>query len=294
MEILIDPDLAVKRRRRAARAFDPKAGFLLDLAAEELSLRLSAIERRFDEAIELFGGTGAAAGACLATGKIGMLKTVEVAPEAHPSVIANSFEDVPIQAESVNLVIAPLCLQLVNDLPGSLIRIRRALKPDGFFMAAIPGVGTLSELNDVLIETDIALHGGASPRVVPFGEVRALGALLQRAGFSLPVADVENYTVRYDSLLALMADLRAMGMTSSLAARSRAPVSRRYFIEAARRYQEKYSDPDGRIRATFSLIFLSGWAPHDSQQKPLRPGSAKMRLEDAIRQAAQAADDKEP
>ncbi|MBB1249603.1 methyltransferase domain-containing protein [Rhizobium sp. G21] len=264
---------------------------MLDLAAEELSLRLSAIERRFDDAVELFGGTGAAAGACLATGKIDAMKTVEVAPEAHPAMLAGSFEDVPLEPESVNLAIAPLCLHLVNDLPGSLIRIRRALRPDGFFMAAIPGLGTLAELNDVLIETDIARHGGASPRVVPFGEVRALGALLQRAGFSLPVADVENFTVRYDSLFALMADLRAMGMTSSLAARSRTPVSRGYFIEAARRYQEKYSDPDGRIRATFSLIFLSGWAPHDSQQKPLRPGSAKMRLEDAIRQAAQAAEE---
>jgi SAM-dependent methyltransferase len=294
MEILIDPDLAVKRRRRAARAFDPKAAFLLDIAAEELSLRLSAIERRFDDAVELFGATGAAASACLATGKIDAFKSVEVAPDAHPTLLAESFEDVPLEAESVNLVIAPLCLHLVNDLPGSLIRIRRALKPDGFFMAATPGVGTLVELNDVLLETDIALHGGASPRVVPFGEVRAMGALLQRAGFSLPVADVETYTVRYDSLFALMADLRAMGMTNSLAARSRRPVSRRYFLEAARRYQEKYADPDGRIRATFSLIFLSGWAPHDSQQKPLRPGSAKMRLEDAIRQAAAAADDEKP
>jgi SAM-dependent methyltransferase len=192
--------------------------------------------------------------------------------------------------ESYNLVLAPLFLHLVNDLPGSLIRMRRALKPDGLLLAAIPGAGTLQELNDVLLETEQRLYGGASPRVVPFGEVRAIGGLLQRAGFSLPVADVENYTVRYDSLFGLMADLKAMGQGNPLTARSMRPVSRQFFLEAARIYSERYPDPDGRIRATFSIIFLSGWSPHESQQKPRKPGSAKIRLEDALKAMKPEAD----
>lgn len=283
MDILIDPQLAAARRGRAARTFDPKAGFLMDIAAEEFSLRLGAVERHFDRAAELFGGTGAVAAAALATGKIGTLERVDTLPQATPDLAAASLEDVPLAPESYNLVLAPLFLHLVNDLPGSLIRIRRALKPDGLLLAAIPGAGTLAELNEVLLETEQRLHGGASPRVVPFGEVRAVGGLLQRAGFSLPVADVETYTVRYDSLFGLMADLRALGQTNPLADRSRRPVSKTFFLEAAKLYGERFSDPDGRIRATFSIIFLSGWAPHESQQKPLKPGSAKVRLADALK-----------
>lgn len=283
MDILIDPELAVARRRRAAKRFDPKAGFLLDLAAEEFALRLGAVERHFERAAELFGGTSAVAQAALATGKIGRLEQVDVLTEAAPDHAASSLEDVPLEADAYNLVLAPPFLHLVNDLPGSLIRIRRALKPDGLLMAAIPGAGTLAELNDVLLETEQRLYGGASPRVVPFGEVRAVGGLLQRAGFSLPVADVETYTVRYDSLFGLMADLRALGQTNPLADRSKRPMTRTFFLEAARLYAERYSDPDGRIRATFSMIFLSGWAPHESQQKPLKPGSAKVRLADALK-----------
>jgi len=236
--------------------------------------------------VELYGATGVAARDCMATGKIEHIERVDVIAETGIDIVAENFEAVPLEPESVNLALAPLYLHVVNDLPGSLIQIRRALKPDGFFLAAVPGAGTLGELSDVLIETDIKLNGGASPRVTPFGEVRAMGALLQRAGFTLPVADVENYTVRYDSLFGLMADLRAMGMTNCLAARGRKPLSRQFFLEAARLYAERYSDADGRIRATFSLIFLSGWAAHDSQQKPLKRGSATMRLEDAIKQAS--------
>lgn len=287
MDILIDAALAASRRRRAARNLDPKAGFLMDIAAEEIAARLSAVERQFDQAAVLFGGTGAVGQACLTTGRIGKLTNVEVG-EGGGADVAGSFEDVPLDAMTLNLVLAPLCLHLVNDLPGSLIRIQRSLLPDGLFLAAIPGAGTLSELNDVLLDTETRLYGGASPRVIPFGEVRAMGALLQRAGFALPVADVDTYTVRYASLFGLMADLRAMGMTNMLMARSRRPVSKSFFLEAARLYQERYADPDGRIRATFSFIYLSGWAPHESQQKPLKPGSAKMRLEDAIKAASRS------
>lgn len=281
MELLFDPALVAQRRRRAASNFDPKAGFLLDIAAEEMAFRLMPVERRFEQAVELFGGTGAVAREALITGKVGTMTRVDVAGD--PDVIAADFEDVPLKPESANLVLAPLGLHLANDLPGSLIRIRRALKPDGLFLAAIPATGTLTELNDVLLETETRLFGGASPRVAPFGDVRSIGALLQRAGFALPVADVETYTVRYESLFGLMRDLRAFGMTNALANRSRRPVSRSFFIEAAKLYAERHADPDGRIRATFAIVYLSGWAPHESQPKPLKPGSATMRLADALK-----------
>jgi SAM-dependent methyltransferase len=281
MDQLFDPALVASRRRRAARAFDPASGFLMDIAAEDLAFRLMAVERQFDQAIELFGGTGAVARAAFATGKIGSLLRVDTVPGA--DVEAADLEDVPLAPLSANLVIAPLGLHLVNDLPGSLVRIRRALRPDGLFLAAIPAAGTLAELNDVLLETEARLHGGASPRVAPFGDVRSIGALLQRAGFALPVADVETHVVRYDSLFGLMRDLRAVGMTNALANRSRRPVSRSFFLEAARLYAERHADADGRIRATFSIVYLSGWAPHESQPKPLKPGSATVRLADALK-----------
>ncbi|CDZ31866.1 Probable methyltransferase C20orf7-like protein [Neorhizobium galegae bv. officinalis] len=286
MEILFDEQLVSARRRRAITAKDDNAAFLLDIAGRELADRLAVVERKFETAVELHGGTGIAAREALATGKIGTLSRVETdAAFARPgdAFTAAPFEDVPLEPESVNLVLSPLSLHLVNDMPGTLIRIRRALKPDGLFLAAIPGSGTLQEMRDALLSAEAELTGGASPRVIPFADVRDVGALLQRAGFSLPVVDAETYTVRYDSLFPLMRDLRAMGMTNPLAGRSRVPVTRRFFVRAAELYAERYSDPDGRIRATFSIIYASGWAPHESQQKPLKPGSAKMRLVDALR-----------
>ena len=152
----------------------------------------------------------------------------------------------------------------------------------GLLLAAIPGAGTLTELRDVLLTAETEIYGGASPRVVPFADIRDIGSLLQRSGFALPVIDEESFTVRYDHIFALMRDLKAMGMANPLIGRSRRPVSRRFFLRAAELYAERYADPDGRIRATFSIIFVSGWAPHESQQKPLKPGSAKMRLADAL------------
>jgi trans-aconitate methyltransferase len=193
------------------------------------------------------------------------------------------IEHLPLEPQSQNLVVSPLSLHLTNDTPGTLIQIRRALKPDGLFMAAIPGAGTLQELRDVLLSTEAEMSGGASPRVIPFADVRDVGALLQRAGFALPVTDTETYTVRYDSILPLMRDLRAMGMANPMMGRSKRPLNRSFLMRAAQLYAERYSDPDGRIRATFSIIFVSGWAPHESQQKPLRPGSAKTRLADALK-----------
>ncbi|OHV82317.1 methyltransferase domain-containing protein [Rhizobium sp. LCM 4573] len=289
MEIIFDQHLAARRRERAYLQNGNGAGFLLEIAARELAERLAVVERSFETAVELHGGTGAAARQSLATGKIGSINRIETSgifAAPGEDVREAGLDDVPLAPESVNLVLSPLALHLTNDTPGTLIRIRRALKPDGLFLAAIPGAGTLSELRDVLLAAEAELTGGASPRVIPFADVRDVGGLLQRAGFALPVVDAETYTVRYDSLFPLMRDLRAMGMTNPLAGRSRTPVTRRFFLRAAELYAERYADPDGRVRATFSIIYASGWAPHESQQKPLKPGSAKARLADALRDAS--------
>jgi SAM-dependent methyltransferase len=292
MDILFDLPLITRRRERAMRNFVSGADFLIEIAGRELAERLSVVERHFDVAVELHGATGATARHVLQTGRVGQLRRLETGRvfENGSPVVDAALEDVPLEDQSVNLILSPLSLHLTNDTPGMLIRIRRSLKPDGLFLAAIPGAGTLGELRDVLLTAEAELFGGASPRVIPFPDVRNIGALLQRAGFALPVVDADSFTVRYDSLFDLMRDLRAMGMSNPLAGRSRKPLTRAFFLRAAELYAERYADPDGRIRATFSIVYVSGWAPHDSQQKPLKPGSAKMRLADALRVDKEASD----
>ena len=281
MQLVFDPDLVALNRARAAGIADPGAGFLLDIAAQELADRVSAVERHFDDAVELHGMTGAAAAEIMATGKVGRMRRLETtglfSGGAGKFSVA-PLETLPLEPQSINLAVSPLSAHLTNDTPGLFIQIRRALKPDGLFLAAIPGAGTLNELRESLLSAEEELTGGVSPRVIPFADVRDIGALLQRAGFALPVADVETYTVRYDSIFPLMRDLRNMGMANPLAGRSKKPPSRRLFLRAGEIYAERFSDPDGRIRATFSVVYVSGWAPHESQQKPLRPGSAKISL----------------
>ena len=202
--------------------------------------------------------------------------------KGHAPAIAADEEYIPLKDQSIDLVVASLCLQWVNDLPGTLVQIRRALRPDGLFLAALPGGETLSELRQALMVAETELSGGAGPRVLPFVDVRDVGGLLQRAGFALPVTDQDTLVARYDDLWALMRDLRAMGATNILADRDRRPVARAVFDRAAAIYRERFSDPDGRIRATFQIVSASGWAPHESQQKPLKPGSAKTRLAEAL------------
>ena len=285
MNDLFDEALIARNRARALARNAPGSDFLLDLTARELADRLALVERRFEDAVELFGGTGLAAKAALATGKIERLRRIETDAafgEDGQAVAVANYESVPLEAQSVNLILSPLALHLTNDTPGVLIQMRRALKPDGLLLAAIPGAGTLTELREVMLAAETEIYGGASPRVVPFADIRDVGSLLQRAGFALPVIDEESFTVRYDHIFALMRDLKAMGMANPLQGRSPRPVSRRFFLRAAELYAERFSDPDGRIRATFAIIFVSGWAPHESQQKPLKPGSAKMRLADAL------------
>jgi SAM-dependent methyltransferase len=276
----MDTDLWLAHKRRALTHPIDGADFLMNRAAEDLADRLGAVERRFGKAAVLFCQTPAAADVLAASGKVTDIVRVETDAaflNGAASLVA-PLETVPFEPQSLDLAVSLLSLQAMNDIPGMLIQIRRALRPDGLFLGAFAGAGTLSELRESLLAAETELYGGASPRVIPFTDVRDAGALLQRAGLALPVADVETVTVRYANLFALMADLRAMGETSALADRSRRPGTRRLFARAAEIYAERFSDPDGRVRASFSIVWMSGWAPDASQQKPLKPGSAKVSL----------------
>jgi SAM-dependent methyltransferase len=196
--------------------------------------------------------------------------------------VAADEEALPFRDASLDLVVSVLALHFVNDLPGTLVQIRRALKPDGLLLAALAGGDTLNELRHAFAAAEAELEGGASPRVVPFADVRELGGLLQRAGFALPVTDVDRITVRYASPIALLHDLRGMGATNPLIERSRRPLRRATLKRMIDIYVERFADGDGRIRATFEIVWLTGWAPDASQQKPLAPGSARQRLADAL------------
>ena len=274
--------LAARRTRARARPRDG-ADFLVARTVEDLADRLMPVLRTFPRAVDLGIAAGPAARAVVAMGKA---ETCVVAsPDAdHPGAEMIADETVlPFAPESLDLVVSLLSLQFVDDLPGTLIQIRRALSPDGLFLAALLGGSTLNELRDALTTAEIELTGGLSPRVAPFVDVRDLGGLLQRAGFSMPVTDTDRVTVRYRSMFDLVADLRAMGAGNPLVDRLRKPTSRRLFLRAAEIYAERYADPDGRLRATFEIVWASGWTPHESQQKPLAPGSARMRLADALK-----------
>ena len=288
----------VRRRRRRAQALQP-ATFLLDRVADDLAERLAAVLRRFDLALDL-GTPGDAVRVVLARlGSIGTIVTANAvidpnaasAAAAEKRVIADE-EALPFRDGSLDLVVSALALQFVNDLPGVLVQIRRALKPDGLFLAALLGGETLTELRQSFAAAESEIEGGASPRVAPFAELRDLGGLLQRAGFALPVADADRLTVRYDSAFALMDDLRRMGATNALNDRRRTPLRRATLLRMAEIYAQRFADPDGRLRATFEILWLSGWAPHPSQQQPLKPGSAQTRLADALGTAEMSAGEK--
>jgi len=274
----------LRARRGRARKLGP-ATFLIDRVAEDLAERLAAVLRHFDVGIDLGTPTDAVRRALAASGKVGTLIAVE--PDA--ALQGNAFlrvvadeEVLPFADASLDLVVSALSLQFVNDLPGTLIQIRRALKPDALFLTALLGGDSLSELREAFAQAESEIEGGLSPRVAPFADLRDLGGLLQRAGFALPVADSDRLTVRYDNAFALMRDLRAMGATNALTERRRAPLKRATLLRMAQIYAERFADSDGRLRATFEIAWLSGWAPHESQQKPLKPGSATVRLADAL------------
>jgi SAM-dependent methyltransferase len=279
-------DRALIRRRLVRAQAAGSDDFLARHAIADLGARLDLIRRDFTAILDI--GTPSPELARQLSARFEAASITRLAPFFEPSggararFLVGDEEALPLAAESFDLAVSALALQHVNDLPGALVQIRRALKPDGLFLGGLLGGQSLHELRAALAAAEAELHGGVSPRVAPFAEVRDMGGLLQRAGFALPVADSEPLTVRYANLYGLMADLRAMGAANPLHARLRRPTTRGFFWRAAQIYAERFADPDGRIRATFDLIFLSGWAPHESQQKPLRPGSAKMRLADAL------------
>jgi SAM-dependent methyltransferase len=272
----------LRRRRRRAQALGA-ATFLIDRVADDLADRLAVVLRPFELAADV-GSPSDAVRRALA-GRVGTIVTVDALAQVtdYPGAkIAADEEALPFADASLDLVVSALALQAVNDLPGALVQIRRALKADGLFLAALLGGDTLSELRESFAAAESEVEGGVSPRVAPFADTRDAGALLQRAGFALPVADVERLTVRYATPFALMQDLRRMGATNALVERRRTPLRRATLARMAEIYAERFSDPDGRVRASFEIVWLSGWAPHPSQQQPLRPGSAKARLADAL------------
>jgi SAM-dependent methyltransferase len=273
---LFDHAVLPHKLARAARL--PRADFLTEIAVESMVDRLATVSRPFPLALVL-----GAENSRLVRGLAAPHRQVKVQETARlvQSAVADGNFGLPVEA--VDLLASVYCLQSTDDLPGALIQMRRALKSDGLLLACMLGGRSLHELRDVLAQAESEISGGISPRVFPFADVRDMGGLLQRAGFALPVADSEQVTVRYDDMFALLRDLRAMAATNILQDRIRQPSRRALFVRAAALYAERHSDADGRIRATFETIWLSGWAPHESQQKPLRPGSAKARLADALK-----------
>ncbi len=281
-------DRALARRRLARAVVAGYPDFLLERAAGDLEERLSAVLRRFEVAVDL--ATALPVACEVLRPRAGrVLRMGEVASPGCD--LIGDLEALPLAAESLDLAVTLLALQGVNDLPGALIQIRRSLRPDGLFMGCMLAGRTLQELRQVLIEAEVGVSGGASPHIAPFADLRDLGSLLQRAGFALPVVDSELVTVRYGDMFGLLRDLRAMGWGNALASRRAVGLRRDVLLKAAALYAERHADADGRIRASFEMVWLSGWAPHESQQRPLRPGSAKTRLADALGVAERGAGD---
>jgi SAM-dependent methyltransferase len=267
--ILFDRALLRARMERARRA--GPATFLLDRVREDMEERLQAVMRNFADVADIWTPGELLRGPV--TDRFQSIK--RIGPD--------QSEMLRLPPQSLDLAVSALAFQFVNDLPGVLAQIRRVLKPDGLLLAAMIGGDTLTELRQSFAAAEAECEGGVSPRVAPFADLRDIGALLQRAGLALPVTDVDRVVVRYDSAFALMADIRRMGATNILIERRRTPTRRATMLRMAQIYDERFADADGRIRATFDVIWLSGWAPHESQQKPLQPGSAKTSLEAAVK-----------
>lgn len=280
---LFNRSLLAQKRRRAAPAL-AQSRFLLDLSADTLLERLQDIKRSFARGV-LIGGRDAPdfPQRVQTLAPCAFVARTDLTPALLQSGdVCADEEFLPFGGGALDLVLSNLSLHSVNDLPGVLIQIRHALKADGLFLASMLGGETLFELRQSFMQAELALYGGVSPRIMPFADKPQMGALLHRAGFALPVVDSDIITVSYPDLTALMRDVRAMGEASIIAARRKRFSSRRFFKQAEDYYRAHFSDPDGRLRASFEIIYLIGWTPHDSQQKPLKPGSAHMRLAEAL------------
>lgn len=286
---VFDRCLVRRHRDRAAISFE-NFDFLFMEGAERLCDRLLDINRTFSLALDLGCHGGEMARTLAGSGKTAHLLQADLSPamaaRAHaasglPSMACDE-EALPVGLGALDLVTSNLSLHWVNDLPGALSQIKMALKPDGLFLGAVLGGDTLFELRSVLAEAEIELEGGLSPRVSPFAEVRDLGALLQRAGFALPVVDTDIVTVSYAEPFKLLADLRGMGESNAVLERRKTPLRRATLMAAMAKYVERFSNADGRIPATFQILTMTAWAPAANQQKPMRPGSAGLRLADAL------------
>lgn len=266
-----------QRRNRCANYLD-QHGFLIDWSANQIIRRLQDIKRQFPNTLQI---------GCRSKSinknqfDIKNLYTLDIAENLSPDIQADE-ESLPFSLESFDLVISALNLHTINDLPGTLAQIKNVLKPDGLFIAALLGGETLYELRSVITDVEIEVNGGISPRVAPFADMPQMGNLMQRAGFNLPVIDSEKLTVTYDHPLKLMQDLRLMGESNTLLSRIKKATGKEFFYRVSEEYMNQFSNKNGRITATFEVIFLIGWAPHKSQQKPLSPGSAQNRLADAL------------
>lgn len=265
-------DRALLRARQARGRRQGEATFLLDRVAEDMADRIGAVTRDFADVADIW-----TPGELLRAPLGGRFKSMTKIQ------LDTGSEVLPLQPESIDLAVSALAFQFVNDLPGVLAQIRRALRPDGLLLAAMLGGDTLTELRQSFAHAEAECEGGVSPRVAPFADLRDIGHLLQRAGLALPVTDVDRIVVRYDNAFALMQDLRRMGATNIMVERRRTPTRMATMLRMSEIYAQRFSDPDGRIRATFDIVWLSAWAPHDSQPKPLKPGSAKASLEAAVK-----------
>ena len=295
---VFDRPLVRAHRDRAAAKLD-QHDFLFREAADRLIDRLTDVNRHFDLGLDLGCHSGQVARKLAGLGKVDQLVQCDLSPAmaaaanapATPAVAADE-ELLPFAEGVFDLVVSNLSLHWVNDLPGALIQVQRALKPDGLFVAAILGGDTLWELRRAIIEAELELLGGAAPRVSPFAGNRDIGALMQRAAFSLPVVDLDTIRVAYGSPLALLSDLRGMGETNAVVARNTAVPPRTLWPLVSSKYEALFGQPDGTVPATFDVITMTGWRPHESQQQPLRPGSARHSLAMALGTTEHASGDK--
>ena len=286
--------LQIRTRRARASSSYHEVEFLKNRALEDIADRLASTTRKFSKVLVL-GGYSPNTRQVLAPFCDTLIET-DFAPSrlsGAPGLVAAADEEwLPFKDESFDLVVSPLALHWVNDLPGTLIQINRALKPDGFFVGAMAGGASFQELRQSLLRAEAEVTGGAEMRVSPFADAADLSGLLQRAGLALPVSDRDRMTIRYDSIFDIFRDLQAAGETHSPFVAGRRPLSRRVLMRAAEIYAEDYSDPDGRLRVTMDLVWMTGWAPHASQPKPKRPGSAKVSMAEALGVREQSAGEK--
>ncbi len=275
--LVFDRDILRQKRNRCAPHLN-EHGFLIDRSMNQITERLAEIKRKFPTSLQIGART-----TFPDKERFGIkdLYTLDIAEKLSPKIQADE-EYLPFAAESFNLIISPLNLHTINDLPGSLAQIKRALKPDGLFMATLFGGETLHELRTIMSKAEIEIKNGISPRIAPFADMQQMGALMQRAGFTLPVIDSEKITVTYDHPSKLMKDLRYMGESNALLSRSKKAMGKEFLNKIYEQYSNHFSEKSGLITATFDIIFLTGWSPHESQQKPLRPGTAQNKLAEAL------------